>query len=1107
MKFRGTLFIKAFAAIVMFCVLCLANASAQTQKVTVRLANAQLKEVFKAIEKQTSYRFSYRNSFIDHRKDITITQSNVDVTVVLDEALKNRELEYQIVSPKMIAIYQKRPAASPNEEQVKISGTIIDENGEPIIGANLAVPGTLIGDMTDENGCFSLEVPSYCNLVVSYIGYHTQVIPTKGKSRLSIVMREDTKRLDEFVKVGYGKQRKGNLTGSVVEVKSEKLTIAPLTNVTNTLGGQLPGLVTKQQTGLPGSDGATLSIRGFDAPLVIVDGTESSLDNLDQSQIETITILKDGSASIYGARAGNGVVLVTTKRGMIQKPTITVNTSLSVQGVTNMLKPASSGERAQMEREIHLNSGLPEETAPWTAQDVQKFFQGDDPSYVNADWYGYVCRGWAPQHNQNISIRGGSEKIRYYGLFAYSDQQTIIRNNGGGYSRYNIQTNMDAHVTDHLTLTIDLAVVNENRAFATRNLGTDGYWWQDYFTTKPWFPTQLPDASKNAYGGIDTGSMYVSSNMDISGYKKSQKKETSTSASLSYSVPKVNGLELKAFVNYKDYSTYGKNFYQPVTCYTYNSGLDQYTEIPTSSNEVSLTESLYRGSVVTRQYSVSYNNRFSDHRLDGILLYESIDYKDNNFGAGRSGFLTDEIDQMYAGGLDSQTTSGSASVMGRVSWVSRLNYSYREKYLVEAIFRADASAKFAPDKRWGFFPSVSLGWNMHHEPFLRKFDALDQLKLRTSYGRSGNDNVGSFQYLTGYSIAGNYLSNGNTSSLIHTTGLANPDLTWEQMGIFNAGIDYSWFNHALFGTVEYFNRKRTGIPGYRTSSLPFTFGAEMPQENLNAISTVGFECSVGSSGHIADLTYQVEGNISWSRSKWLIYDETKYLDRDQVRVYQRTGTWTDRQIGYRSAGLFTSQEEIDKLTFVYQDLGGNSTLRPGDVRYVDVNHDGLLNWRDKVDLGPGSMPHWIYGLVSSFSYKNFDMQLFFQGAFRYTVNADIYSNKIALSSKLYQLRWTPENNDPHALAPRLGGSSSNSWLSDYTLREASYVRLKNFALGYQLPRTMLDRLKLQTLRIYLAATNLFTLSNLNAYGLDPEFPMMYYYPQQRTLSVGMNISL
>jgi len=1107
MKFRGTLFIKAFAAIVMFCVLCLANASAQTQKVSVRLANAQLKELFKAIEKQTSYRFSYRNSLIDNRKDITIEKRKVEVTTVLDEALNNRELEYKIVSPKMIVIYKKQPATLPKEQKVIVSGTIMDENGEPIIGANLAVLGTKIGDRSDMNGCFSLETPTDCELEISYIGYHTQIISTKGKSQFSIVMREDTKTLDEFVVVGYGKQRKGHLTGSVVEVKSEQLTIAPLANVTNALGGQLPGLITKQQTGLPGSDGASLSIRGFDAPLVIVDGIESSLDYIDPSQIESITILKDGSASIYGARAGNGVVLVTTKRGLNQKPTITVNTSFSAQGVTNMLKPANSGERAQMEREMHLNAGLPESTAPWSAQDVEKFFEGNDPNYINADWYGYVLRDWAPMQNHNASIRGGSDKMRYFGLFSYVQQETLIRRNGGGYSRYNFQTNMDANVTDHLTLTIDLSVITENRAFTTRKLGINGYWWQDYYTTKPWYAVQLPNRSKASYGGIDTGSMYVSSNMDIWGYKKNQAKETRTSASLTYSLPKVKGLELKAFVNYKDYNTYGKRYYKPVTCYTYDSRSDQYTEVPIESTETSLVESEERGSVLTQQYSIVYNNQFAGHRLGGMLLYELIDYNDNYFSAGRNDFLTDEIDQIYAGSVNSQTTSGSASTMGRVSWVSRLNYSYREKYLVEAIFRADASAKFAPEERWGFFPSISLGWNVSQEPFLQNLQSLDQLKLRASYGRSGNDNVGSFQYLSGYSIAGNYLSNDKTTSLIHTTGLANQNLTWEEMGIYNVGIDYSWLNHALYGTAEYFYRNRTGVPGYRTSSIPFTFGAEMPQENLNDISTVGFECSVGTSGYTAGLTYRVEGNISWSRSKWLKYDEAYYLDRDQVRVYQRTGTWTDRQVGYRSAGLFTSQEEIDNLTFEYQDLGGNSLLRPGDVRYVDVNHDGLLNWRDKVDLGPGDMPHWIYGLFASIRYKNFDMQTFFQGAFGYTANVDIYSNSKALSSKLYEVRWTQENNDAHALAPRLGGSSSNTWVSDYTLHNVSYLRLKNFALGYELPKSLLEKLKLQKLRIYVAATNLFTLSNLNAYGLDPEFPLMYYYPQQRTVSAGLNISL
>lgn len=1093
-------------AVCFFCIGIMNVFAQEEQKVTVELKNATLRQVFKSIERQTTYRFSYRNALVDDKNDITISKRQVSVSVVLNEALKGRGLTYNIVSSKSIVISDKKeqPTSLKNK---RVSGTVKMPDGEPVIGANVKVEGTAIGCITDIDGNFILEkVSDGAKLIISYIGFQTQEVFINGKSPLNIVLKEDMEMLDEVVVVGYGTQRKGNLTGSVVSVKSEKLTAVPVANVTNSLGGQLPGLITKQSNGLPGSDGASLSIRGFDSPLIIVDGIESSFSNLDQNQIESISILKDASASIYGARAGNGVILVTTKRGNNSKPIVTFNTSYTLQGATKMLRPASSGQRAQMEREAHLNSGLPEDTAPWTEEDVEKFFLGNDPSYVNADWYGYVFRNWAPQQNHNVSIRGGNDRIKYYGMFAYTKQETMIKKNGGNYSRYNIQANMDAQVTDNLSLTIDYSVNYEDRTFSARGMGIGGYMWQDYYTTKPWYPTELPDPSKPAYGGIDTGSMYVMSNMDISGYSKGRNRETKSSAILVYNVPYIKGLSMKAFVNYRDYNNYSKTFGRPVICYTYDVGLNEYTEIPIGQQKASLSEYFGRGSVFTQQYSLSYENQLENHRISGMLLYELIDYKDNNFSAGRSNFLTSSIEQMYAGGSSSQSTSGSASEMGRVSWVSRLNYAYKDKYLLELIFRADASAKFAPSERWGYFPGISLGWNINQEDFMNKYTNLDQLKLRLSYGRSGNDNVGGFQYLTGYTLGGSYLIGGNSITMLQTKGLANENLTWEKMDMYNAGIDYSIYNRHLFGTVEYFFRKRMGIPGYRNLSLPFTFGASLPQENLDDMSTQGFEMSVGTSGSVRDFFYSVEGNISWSRSKWLKKDEPVYTDADEARINKKTGNWTDRRFGYKSAGLFTTQEEIDNLPYVYQDLGGNTSLRPGDIKYLDMNDDGVLNWKDQVYLGPEAMPHWMYGLNTAMSYKGFDMQILFQGAFGYLTDVNLYSNSNIYTEKLYEIRWTKDNNDAHALAPRLGGASSNNWVSDYTLRNTSYLRLKNFAVGYELPQKLLRKLNIQKFRIYLAGSNLFTISSLNSYGIDPETPQLYYYPQQRTISVGANLS-
>lgn len=468
--------------------------------------------------------------------------------------------------------------------------------------------------------------------------------------------------------------------------------------------------------------------------------------------------------------------------------------------------------------------------------------------------------------------------------------------------------------------------------------------------------------------------------------------------------------------------------------------------------------------------------------------------------------MTSVLDQIFAGNPSTAQNSGWEDEMGRVSWVARLNYGYKDKYLVETIFRADASAKFPKGKRWGYFPSVSLGWVMSEEDFIKKLNFVDLLKFRFSYGQSGNDNVGSFKYLAGYAFDGSYIIGSNIMSGLYSTGLANYLLTWEKMSIYNGGVDFSLFNRKLYGTIEGFYRLRDGIPGNRASSLPSSFGAELPQENLNSIDTRGFEFTVGTAGKVGELSYDVSGNIAWSRSKWVNYDEPEYTDPDQERLYKLTGNWIDRRIGYVADGLFTSMEEIEQLDYVYKDLNGNSTLRPGDVKYKDLNGDKVLDWKDQTEIGSGTMPHWTYGVNATFQYKGFDLSLLFQGAFDYTTYIDL---ETAPSVLKFENRWTIEENNPNSLVPRPGGASTNGLYSDYRNHNTSYLRLKNFTFGYEVPKQWLSKFGVERLRIYFAGTNLFTLSSLNEYGVDPEMPEgtpAYYYPQQRTLSFGLNLS-
>lgn len=1083
------------------------NIHSQNARITFTKNNATLESVLNEIENQTDYLFII-NSNIDTHQKVSVRADDTPVSKVLDELFHDTEIHYTMEGSHIVLSNKPQPAIL--QQTRKITGRILDENGEPLIGVSVMLKGTSNGTITNIDGDYTLsgDITDKSVLEVTYIGMKKQEITVGNRTRINITMTSDNEMLDEVIVVGYGTQRKGNLTGSVSAIKSEKLTIAPIGNVTNALAGQLPGLIVKQTSGIPGSDGSTLRIRGFDAPLVIVDGIEGDFNNIDASQIESISILKDGAASIYGARAGNGVILVTTKRGIDSKPVISLNTSFTLQGQTNVIKPGSSGQRAEWLREEHINKGLPMEQVPYTEEQIQKYYNGTDPNYLNSDWYDAVIRDWAPQQNHNLSIRGGSNKIKYYGYIGYNDQETIVKTGGGSYKRYNVQSNIDAKITDRLSFTLDMLLTKENQFFPTVGSGFGhSNFWSIIYDSDPRYPIYLPDRSKLSYGGLSYGNALFASNTNLGGYSDTDKNRIRANGGLIYEFKYVKGLKAKMSISYDTYNQNYKYFNKQGKFYSYNIDSDTYTFEHASQDPTGVTEVFGRGYSLTQQYSLQYERLFKEkHRVSALALFETIDYNDKNVETGRTGFMSTILDQLFAGNGTTSFNNGWESEMGRASWVGRINYSYMDKYLIETILRADASAKFPQNSRWGYFPSVSLGWVLSQESFMKSLKAIDNIKLRASYGESGNDNVGSFKYLAGYAFDGSYKIGDEIKSGLYAVGLANPILTWETMKIYNGGIDLSFFNRKLYGTVDAFYRVRDGIPGSRSVSLPSSFGAELPLENLNSIDTRGWELNLGTSGNFGNFMYDISGNLSWARSKWRKYDEPIYSDPDQERIYKREGRWTDVRYGYISDGLFTSQAEIEALDFTYKDLNGNSSLRPGDIKYVDLNGDKVLDWKDQKEIGKGTLPTWTYGFNMNFKYHGFDLSALFQGAFGYTTYIDLTK---AASTLKYDNRWTEKENNPNSLVARPGGASTNKYYSDFNNHNTAYLRLKNLSIGYELPKGLVSKAGIQQLRIYIAGTNLFTLSSLHKYGVDPEVPEgspAYYYPQQRTLSVGLNLS-
>jgi TonB-linked SusC/RagA family outer membrane protein len=441
--------------------------------------------------------------------------------------------------------------------------------------------------------------------------------------------------------------------------------------------------------------------------------------------------------------------------------------------------------------------------------------------------------------------------------------------------------------------------------------------------------------------------------------------------------------------------------------------------------------------------------------------------------------------------------------MGRKSYIGRINYSYKNKYLLEGILRADASAKFSEENRWGYFPSLSLGWRVSEEGFMQGISGLTDMKLRLSYGSSGNDNIGNFQYLAGFEVGNNYIIDGGVNQGIVSMGVPNENMTWEQIEIYNAGLDFTVLNRVLYGTVEAFYRNRSGILGTRATSLPSTFGADLPVENLNSINTRGFELTLGTANaESGDFKYDFSFNLSWSRSQWDHYEEPLYTDPDQLRLYAKSGTWTDRAIGYVAEGLFATQDEIDNLGYD-MDLQGNISLKPGNIRFQDVNNDKKLDWKDQVEIGKGTVPHWMTGFNMILSYKNFSLNALFQGAFGYYTNISLPYSETA-----YKVRWTPETSSRDGKWSRGGGK--DDLFSTYKYQKSGYLRLKTLNIGYDFSPSLLQKVNLEKLRLYVAGTNLFSIDGLKEWDIDPEAPTGFggfYYPQMRTVTMGIIISL
>lgn len=1111
-----TVFIIAFATMQTFAL----NNYAQSKRMDVKIEQESIVSALEKIEAQSEFFFFYNNKVVKLDKKVSIDLKQKTINEILDELFMGTDIEYTI-NNRQIILSGKEMGRLSSQQEKKIYGKVTDQKGAPIPGASVVVKGTTYGITTDIEGKFSLILPNEAKILqFSFIGMKSQEVAISGKPEYNVVLSEQTIGLDEVVAIGYGTKNRRDVIGAISTVNENELTIAPIASSTNALIGQVPGLQSLQASGEPGADAANISIRGFGNALIIVDGVESSFNNIDATSIESISVLKDASAAIYGARAGNGVILVTTKRGKLGKPTINFNSSYTNQGYIYFPKPCNAGEYTQLYTETQINSGVDPSATKYSQADIQKYYAGTDPNYPNTNWWAATMKNWSPMEQNNLSLSGGNENVKYYEYIGVMNQTGMFKSGDNVYNRYNVRSNIDATVTKNLSMTLDLSAILDDQTGSSSSLAEGGSFWNDWAWALPTYAAYLPDKTKVAWaGGATSSNPIIDSRKAIGGYSSYQDQSLNGSLALNYKIPGIKGLTARAFANYQGNTTTTKAFNKEVQTYSYDYTTKVYTPralVNSQGSSLSMTETKSRN--ITGQFSLNFDRTFKEnHHVSAMALYEVIDYYSENFWAARTNYISSAIDQLFAGNPNDQTNSGSASQTGRESYIGRVSYDYKHKYLLESTTRYDGSPNFPSDKRWGLFPSLSAGWRISEESFLKNnVTWLSSLKLRASYSNTGYDAIGAFQYITGYNIGqvNEALNGGVTQVGVSSTGVPNPDITWERMHTYNLGLDFGLLDNTLYGELDVFKRNRNGILGTKAASLPITFGAVLPDENLNSTVDHGYEILLGYRKKINDFSFDVRGSFSYARAKWIHYDEPAYTTPDAIRVNQISGKYTDLIWGYKTAGLFKSQTEIDNLGYVL-DGNNNTTIHVGDIHYLDTNHDGVFDWKDQQVIGKSGLPKLNYSFNINLKYKNFDFTSNFQGADQRSVSvrSGVDSERVQ-SEYLFLNRWSENNPNPNAIYPRQSLTSLNyTYNSDYWTKNVSYCRLKTASIGYNIPKDLLSKIHVASVRIYVSGTNLFTLSSIAKYHIDPEVAEAVYepipgqiYPQQRTLSLGLNAS-
>ncbi|WP_461095783.1 SusC/RagA family TonB-linked outer membrane protein [Spirosoma luteolum] len=1011
-----------------------------------------------------------------------------------------------------------------------ISGLVTDEKGEALPGVNVVIKGSNRGATTNAQGQFSITVPDPATvLVFSFVGYRSQEVPAGSGARLSIKMISDDQSLDEVVVVGYGTQSRGTVTGSVAAVKADDIVRTPAVTTSSALVGRVAGITARQTDARPGG-GTNIQIRNMGSPLYVIDGIVADagqFNNLGIGDIENISILKDGSAAIYGLRAANGVVLVTTKRGKAgQKPAINLNGYYGLQNFTRYPHPANAYQHVRALAESDQNRGIqssitPEELAKWQA--------GTEKGYQSYDYYKMVMRPNVPQAYLSGSVSGGTDNVTYYVSASHLSQDALIED--FKFNRSNFQANVDAGLSKKLRIGTQISGRFEDRQ-QTGVPGLDDYF-NPFLSIFSMWPTERPYANDNPKYINQTHNVNVNPatyKKEITGYISELWRAVKANFTAQYTFD--SGLSLKGTYSYNFTNFDFDGFEYTYDAYNYDPKTDTYNVVPGGGNQNPWRERRKRN-IADRfwQMQATYNKQFGEHGLSGVLAYERYD-TDNKYLVVHTVPPNNYIPLMSFANQD--LLIDEWNVTARAGYIGRLNYNYKQRYLAEVLGRYDGSFLFAPGRRYGFFPGVSLGWRLSEEPFFKQAagSVISELKLRASYGRTGsdliNDNfiVSPFSYLSGYDyLRGSAIFNGNYVIGVQPRGLPITSLSWVNNVSTNVGVDFGLFGGKLSGQFDVFERKRTGLPAAQYDVLlPSEVGYSLPNANLNSDAIRGLEGAISYSGKVGRVNYTVGANATLARLRSLSVYKPRFGNSFDEYRNSSVNRWTGINWGYQVVGRFQSQQEIDAYT-VNNDGQGNRTQLPGDLIYKDVNGDGLITNLDERPIGyaEGATPYGNYAFNGSLEYKGFTVRVDLVGAglqtFRREVEQKIpFQNNGTSPNYIFEDRW--HRADPfNADSPWVPGTYpavrkdspshvNYSRRSDFWVTNVRYLRVRNLEVGYNLPKPFLNRFGVSAMRVYVNGTNLLSFDNLKSIEVDPEISSngALVYPPQRLFNAGFSLT-